>query len=264
MSPERPPLHFRDVGEGTPIVLVHGDFANGEIAWASQLSSLADSVRLIVPDRRGHGASPIDPHPYTIASDVADCLDVADRAGVEQFHLVGHSYGGLVALDVARRSPRRVLSLHLVEPPYLGLLPDDLDVRRLNDDAGDLWRQAQTLGPEETTAAFFGLLAGPIGLARLRQNAAWPTLVAEGQRFGGSEFPGDYPTDWLRTWHPDWPVVIYTGGRSHSALRRIAKHLADTIPGARLVDVPEAFHDVQRARESFNRALLQTIGDSNS
>lgn len=52
------------------------------------------------------------------------------------------------------------------------------------------------------------------------------------------------------------PVQVYTGGRSHAGLQKVARRLFETIAGARLVEVPEATHAVQRAMEVFDRALL--------
>src|SRR4051812_22315484 len=112
-SKVREPISFHDIGSGPPLLLVHGDFNDGPGAWSMQMDSLARHHRLIVVDRRGHGASPREPRPYTVASDAADLLTVADQVGAESFHLAGHSYGGLVAIELSRRAPDRVRSLHL-------------------------------------------------------------------------------------------------------------------------------------------------------
>jgi pimeloyl-ACP methyl ester carboxylesterase len=58
------------------------------------------------------------------------------------------------------------------------------------------------------------------------------------------------------------PVAIYTGGRSHPALRLIAAELVSKIGGARLVDVPEAGHAVQMAKEVFVDALFDLVRDA--
>ncbi|MCC6792694.1 MAG: alpha/beta fold hydrolase, partial [Thermomicrobiales bacterium] len=105
-----PPLHVLDVGTGPPLVLIHGDFNDGPGAWSRQIASLASEHRLLVVDRRGHGASPREPRPYTIAADARDVLDAVDARGIDRVHLAGHSYGGLVAIEIARQSPGRIRS----------------------------------------------------------------------------------------------------------------------------------------------------------
>ena len=249
-------IHFRELGQGAPLVLVHGDLANGQLAWAAQMGTLPRHHRLIVVDRRGHGPSPREPRPYTIAGDATDVLSVADPDTAERFHLVGQSYGGLVAIEVARRVPWRILSLHLIEPPYLALRPDDPAVVELERRGREIFRSAREAPPEEVAAAFVGMLAGAGAVERLRARPVWPALVAEAPRLAWGEFPGDYPASALSDLRLDAPVRVYTGGRSHPALRRLARRLAELVPRAQLVDIVEAGHDVQRAADQFEWALL--------
>jgi pimeloyl-ACP methyl ester carboxylesterase len=253
-------IRYRELGQGPPLVMVHGDLANGQLAWAAQMSTLSRHHRLFVVDRRGHGASPREPRPYTIAGDAADLLSVADPGTIERFHLLGQSYGGLVAIEVARRVPERILSLHLIEPPYMALLPDDPEVAELDRRGRELFRTALEKPPDEAAAAFVEMLAGPRAVERLRERPIWPALVAEAHRIGSAEFPGDYPASAAADLRLEAPVRVYTGGRSHPGLRRLARRLAELVPGAQLVHIAEAGHDVQRAADSFEWALLEGTG----
>lgn len=250
------PLFYYDLGTGEPLVLVHGSFSTGAATWGAQMQTLPACHRLLVVDRRGHGASPREPRPYTIANDAQDILAVADLAGAAEFHLAGHSYGGLVAIEIARRAPERTRSLHLIEPPYLALLPDDPDVRELDRRGRLIFAQAGRLEPEHTAAKFFEMLLGPAGLRALQGRRAWPTIVAEARRAADEEFAGDYPAAVAAALRLHGPVQIYTGGRSHPALRALAQRLAALIPNARLIEVPDADHAVQRWSEPFDAALL--------
>jgi pimeloyl-ACP methyl ester carboxylesterase len=256
------PLFYHDLGRGDPLVLVHGSFSTGEATWSTQMRTLAAYHRLVVVDRRGHGASPREPRPYTIGSDAQDILSVADRAGANAFHLAGHSYGGLVAIELARRAPERVRSLHLIEPPYLSLLPDDPEVRELDRRGRLIFAQAGRWEPERTADAFFEMLLGPAGFAALRARRAWPAIVAEAERAAYEEFAGEYPAGAVTTLELTGPVQIYTGGRSHPGLRRLARRLAELIPGARLFEVSDADHAVQRWSEPFDAALLAVTRDA--
>lgn len=260
--PAAAPIFCHDVGirTGTPFVFVHGDFTAGDGAWTAQRQALADSCRLIVPDRRGFGRSPQAPRPYTIAGDALDVLEAADRASLRAFHLVGHSYGGLVALEAARLAPARMLSLHLIEPPYFALLPQDPEVAALAERGRGIFEAARGWEPERIALEFFAMLLGPEGAAGLRERRAWPAIVREAGRIAHAEFPGEYPAGAGRQLSTAGPVRVYTGGRSHPALQKLARCLAERIPRARLVEVPEAGHDVHRSGEPFNRSLLQAAG----
>jgi pimeloyl-ACP methyl ester carboxylesterase len=225
------------------------------------MESLAPYHRLIVVDRRGHGASPREPRPYTIAGDAADVLAAVDKAGADRFHLAGHSYGGLIAIEVARRAPDRIRSLHLIEPPYLALLPDHPDVAPLIARGREVQGMAPTLGPERTAEAFFAMIAGDTAMERLRSSRGWPSVVQEAGSFADTELPDTYPPAAIADLHLDAPITIYTGGQSHPGLHALALHLAGLIPGADLVELPTATHAVQRAGDPFDQALLAVTTD---
>jgi pimeloyl-ACP methyl ester carboxylesterase len=98
-----------------PAVLVHGTLSWGTLTFDRQ-RPLAARRRLLVPDRRGFGDSP-DLHgsPYTSDYEV-DARDVIDLLAAGA-HLVGHSYGAVVAMLAAATRPDLVRSLALIEPP---------------------------------------------------------------------------------------------------------------------------------------------------
>jgi pimeloyl-ACP methyl ester carboxylesterase len=108
-------LHVTEWGDGDRVVLVHGSMAAGPETWHDQ-QPLADDHRLVVVDRRSYGDSPDGDGDFERdADDVAEVLD----SGA---HLVGNSYGGVVALLAATLRPAAVRSLTVVEPPALGLV----------------------------------------------------------------------------------------------------------------------------------------------
>lgn len=125
------PIHItRWGGSGPRVVLVHGSAQGSRIGgdhhFRAQQALADDGWRLIVPDRPGHGLSRAPGRPDDAEADggwVADLLD--DGA-----HLVGHSFGGCVALAAAARRPDAVRSLTLVEPGMQKLAIDDPHVRR--------------------------------------------------------------------------------------------------------------------------------------
>ncbi|HET6918262.1 MAG TPA: alpha/beta fold hydrolase [Jiangellaceae bacterium] len=104
-------LHVVELGEGDPIVFVHGSFGWGEDTFPDQ-RELGDDYRVVLVDRRGYGDSPPAKR-FDFDSLTEDiCALLGD--GV---HLVGHSYGGLLCLLAAARRPEAVWSLAAIEPP---------------------------------------------------------------------------------------------------------------------------------------------------
>ena len=91
-------------GTGAPVVMVHGDVSGAGATWETQLP-LADDHHLLLVNRRGFGGSP-DTEGEDFAVDAADVAEVLD--GVGPAHLVGHSYGGVVALLAAASRPEAV------------------------------------------------------------------------------------------------------------------------------------------------------------
>ena len=140
-------LYTKTLGHGMPAVLVHGSGTSSDV-WAKQLP-LAESHRLIIPDRRGYGRSPPCAHiDYeTDASDIADLL--GDGA-----HLVGESYGAVVALLAAGLRPGAVLSLAVIEPPIFGLIRGDPVVDGFAARLSRVYATMRKAEPEEFVAAF--------------------------------------------------------------------------------------------------------------
>ncbi len=108
------PLFARDEGHGPAIVLLHGLGADHTV-WNAVAPRLAEQFRVIVPDLRGHGASPAPAEArYTFDDLAGDVWDLLDRKQLPTAHLVGLSAGALLALRMGLESPRRVLSVVLI------------------------------------------------------------------------------------------------------------------------------------------------------
>ena len=114
-------------GRGPPIVLLHSSMSS-KSQWRELIESLRNRYRLIAIDLLGYGESAMPPshEDYSLCDEVrlvGSVLARELRPG-EQFHLIGHSYGGMVALEIAAQAQaRRVLSLSLFEPIAFQLLP---------------------------------------------------------------------------------------------------------------------------------------------
>jgi pimeloyl-ACP methyl ester carboxylesterase len=137
-------IGVRVEGSGPPIVLLHSSMSS-KSQWRELIDSLRDRYRLIAIDLLGYGESalPSSLERYSLRDEVRLVESVLARElhPGEQFHLIGHSYGGMVALQFAAQAqPQLVRSLSLFEPIAFHLLPDrdpDLAVVR------DVWRDIE-------------------------------------------------------------------------------------------------------------------------
>ncbi len=106
-------LAFRRGGTGAPLVFLHG--TEGLAEWPAALDALAQRFQVIAPDHPGFGETRVSP----VIDDISDMayfyLDALKALGLDHIHLVGHSLGGWIALEVAVRSCARIATLTLID-----------------------------------------------------------------------------------------------------------------------------------------------------
>ncbi|GGM42199.1 putative hydrolase, alpha/beta fold LipV [Longimycelium tulufanense] len=107
------PLHVHQFGEGRPLLALHGITAHGA-RWRRFGPEHLPGFRVIGPDLRGHGRSTHLP-PWTLEQHAADVLGVLDELGLDRIPVMGHSYGGAVALYLAQLAPERIERLLLLD-----------------------------------------------------------------------------------------------------------------------------------------------------
>jgi pimeloyl-ACP methyl ester carboxylesterase len=111
-------LEYQISGAGDSIVFIHGAFIADSFRPLLAEPALADRYKLITYRRRGYGSlkANFDTMPTTAAQQSADCAGLLRHLGIERAHVVGHSFGGCVALQLALDAPELVRSLALLEP----------------------------------------------------------------------------------------------------------------------------------------------------
>lgn len=109
-------LHVHRFGplDGPPVLALHGVTGHGA-RFARLAADALPGFQVLAPDLRGHGTSPWTP-PWRIEQHVSDLIGVLDSAGVERMSLLGHSFGGAVAVHLAVAAPQRVRKLVLLDP----------------------------------------------------------------------------------------------------------------------------------------------------
>ncbi len=111
-------LEFESRGTGEPVLLIHGSVIADSYVPILAEPSLS-GFRLVRYRRRGYGGSMHSAAPVSIADQAADCAALMRHLGIERAHLVGHSYGGAIAMQLALDFPAAAHSLALLEPALL-------------------------------------------------------------------------------------------------------------------------------------------------
>ena len=112
-------LEYEVSGTGEPVVFIHGAFIADTFRPLLAEPNLAGRYRLILYHRRGYAGSSPAAEPVSIAGEAADTRALLRHLGVERAHVVGHSYGGAVALQLALDTPDVVHSLALLVPALM-------------------------------------------------------------------------------------------------------------------------------------------------
>ena len=228
------------------VVLVHGSVVGGSATWGGQLT-LADQFDLVVVDRPGF---PPGPPVERVDFDV-DAGLVADALG-SRAHLVGHSYGGVIALLAAARRQGAVRSLTVVEPPATRVA---LGVRVVDEFAAagvEVYARARSDEPE----AFLRRFLSAVGSA-FDPPSPLPPELEQGARALAVErgpWEAEIPLDVLAS--ASFPKLVVSGAH-HPAFDAICDVLEREL-GAERVVLPGYGHSVPR-HPGFNDVLVDFI-----
>ena len=235
-------------GRGPRVIFVHGgEEEGGLVAFSTQLP-LAATYTLIIPDLPGHGQSPAQGR-ATAERDALLVAELLDNGA----HLVGHSYGGAVALRVAATRPDAVRSLTLIEPATLDIGVGDPEVRAM---LIELVQAVAIPDLRERLIAF----ARVVGIHK-----AWPDILPDMYRRLAEDLPGllTPPAAGSVTTRQLTDTVAAAGIRSliisgghRVAWEHLCDMMAEALGGQR--DVLSGFsHAVQQCGALFNARLEQ-------
>ncbi len=232
------------------VVLLHGSFAADPAAPWAQQRDLADRYRLVLPHRLGYGNSH-GPEREAAGSDrslEADVQAIAELLEPET-HIVGFSYGGLVALLVAAERAKFVSSLAVIEPPLYGLMRGDAEVEALIGRLQPVYDTARQLAPDAYYYAFLqglGQTVEPtVPLPPGRQQAA-KAAAAEA-------VPWEVELPLASLAAAPFPKLVLSGGWNQ-LMETLCETLAREIGAMRAV-ILGAGHGVQRTGQPFNERI---------
>ena len=250
MTQKQPGLHVVDhpasgpVGSSLVVVLVHGSLDRGT-SFARVVRRLPD-LHVVTYDRRGyHRSRPVAPLATTLEDHVADLVAVVDgRPSV----LVGHSYGGDVALGAAAEAPDAVRAVGVYEPP----LP-----------WSDWWprRSSGSIAAEDPAAfaeSFFRRVVSDDAWDRLPETARadrradGPALVAELASIRRDRSPIDFGAIAV-------PVVLGRGSRSLPHHRRAIDTLVELLRTTEVVEFPGATHGAHLSQPDAFAAFVRLV-----
>lgn len=239
MTPETP------MEKRPRLLLVHGSVVNGETTWTAQ-KPLAEHVELVVPNRPGFPPGP-EVEQVDFARDAVWLEPLLEPAS----HVVGHSYGGVVALLAAARRPELVRSLTVVEPPAFAVARGVPEVDATVEEGDRLWRD----GPEDVEA-FLRLFMAWVG-APVPPGTLSPGLLQGARALRRERLPwtAEIPLDALAA--APFPILAVSGAHS-AAFDAVCDVLAERCGALRAV-LPGAGHSVQRLGEPFNKLLLSFV-----
>ena len=231
-------IAYEWTGDGPPLILLHG-FTHDSRAWRPQLESLSDQFTVIAWDAPGAGQSPDPPESFEMG-DWADCLaGLLDATRVELAHIVGLSWGGIVAQEFYRRHAARVLSLVLADTyaGWKGSLPEPIPEERLAACLRD-----SSLPPAEFVPRYLPGMFSDSPPQDVRDELA--RIMAEfhpiGFRLMAAALAGVDTRDLLPKIRV--PTLLVWGDADARSPMSVAHQMRDAIPGAKLAIISGAGH----------------------
>nr|WP_255216485.1 alpha/beta hydrolase [Pseudenhygromyxa sp. WMMC2535] len=255
-------LRYWEGGDGPPVLLLHGFGAHAIFQWTPQARALAQSFRVVMPDLLWFGGSSSTLADYSLDHQLTALLALLDHLGIERVHVIGVSYGGLLAYELAAIHPQRVERVVIVDSPgrvykredYQALLTrfevEDFGEVLVPDTRAEVERLlaiASYRPPPLPGWAADSVLEELYSKNQREQRGLLQAVVAEADT--ASERPGALTQPTLLVWGREDPIFPLGLG----------ERLEASLPAAELVVLDEARHapNVEHARE-FN-ALVEAF-----
>ena len=244
-------FHRFDGPEDAPVLVLSNSLGTTNEMWEPQLPALTESFRVLRHDRRGHGRSEVPPGPYTIADLGRDVLELLDSLELARVSYCGLSIGGMDGMWIAANAPERLDRLCLCSTSA-NLGPPELWVDR-----------AATVRADGTDAVADATMGRWFSSAF---HEAHPEVVARFREMVASTPAEGYASccEAIRDWdfrdelgRISAPTLVLSAEVDPSTPPEHGRLIADGIPGASFVVIPEAAHlvNVERPAE-VDEAIL--------
>jgi 3-oxoadipate enol-lactonase len=249
-------IYWDEVGSGEPLLLIMG-LSYPSYMWHRTRPVLAKRYRTIALDNRGVGQSDVPPGVYPIALMASDAAAVLNAAGVENAHVFGVSMGGMIAQEFALQYPKRTRSLILgctaAGGPH-ALQPEPAALQTL-------MRQGMT--PEESKEAMIPFIydaATP--RERIDEDMAIRMEWYPSPQGYMGQLQGIFGWEaYSRIAQITAPTLVLHGETDRLIPPGNARLIAERIPGARLVSIPQASHIFDTDQPGLaHDAILEFLG----
>jgi len=246
-------------GAGSPTLLLHG-IGNYGRYWDLFADGVGGRLRLVAPDARGHGESGRPADGYAPADFAADALAVLDAIGIARAVVVGHSMGGLHAINLAARHPERVRALVIVDAS-----PDPMPAgaeraqRLLTGRPARFRDRAEARAYLERTSPGYvsAVYENRLAFAFREENGelVWRSDPAALERIMRGRTPAE--DRWGALARIDCPTLVVRGTRSNVLSEEVANEMVRALSNGRLMEL-DAGHNVplDRPRELADAVVL--------
>ncbi len=249
-------LEYELAGSGDPVVLIHGGLLADENAMLTREPALTGRHRVLNYHRRGFAGSGQGAEPADIGTQAADCVALLRHLGYDSAHVVGHSLGGAIALQMALDAPEAVRSLVLLEPALMGAIakaeaagrPDAVrNQQQFAANMAEVWEVRKT---GDKRAALLTFLRSRVGqafagvLEFLQASGEFDQAVRDADTFLQVEMPAAFrwsftPADAARIRQP---VLSMLGSDSPERPQKVHRVLCEWVPQTQLLTLEQAEH----------------------
>lgn len=252
-------LYYEVAGQGHALLLIHAGIADSRM-WDAQFDVFAHHYRVIRYDLRGYGKTEV---PAGHISNHADAANLLRHLHVEKAHILGISFGGLVALDFALAYPEMVAGLILATPSVSGRQPSEREQQFIAEEnayleKGDLagatevnlrmWVDGPHRLPEQVA---------PFVRERVRQMQMHAFTIAIPEE--AEELPLTPPA-MIRLDEVRAPTLLMVGDLDIPDRLALVDELTSAIPKAQQTRIPQVAHMLNMEKpEEFNRIVLDFL-----
>ena len=246
MTMQIPTPHFREAGAGPTVVCLHAS-ASSSGQWRALMERLAPRFRVLAVDLYGYGRTAPWPgdRPMDLDDQVALLGPVFQAAG-DRFHLIGHSFGGAIALKAAFSNRDRLISLVLYEPVLFSVLvadaPESAAAREILAVRDEMIQLVDQGDLDAAAERFIDYWTGDGTWAATPENRR--QAIAAAMRNAKPEEHALFsdPTPLHAFTAIDVPTLFLTGTRSKASVRAIARLLTAVLPRVRVEEIDGVGH----------------------
>jgi 3-oxoadipate enol-lactonase len=257
------PLYYEIAGTGHPLLLIHAGVADSRM-WDQQFQTFAQHYQVIRYDLRGFGQSSVPASPF---ANHKDTFALLEHLGIKQAHVIGISFGGLVALDFTLAFPEKVTALVLGAPDVSGRQSSSADIQRFAKEEEALLEQGDLEGATELNLRMW--VDGP----RRTPDQVDPTVRQRIYEMQYHAFTVPIPDEAealpleppaiTRLAEIHVPTLLIVGEYDIPDKHELVEQLALEIPEARQIVIPGAAHIVNLEQPAeFNRVVLEFLKEN--